>query len=218
MSDQRRVGAYPEAARALLRDTVIDAVHHLVRDRGWANTTMADVARVAGVSRQTVYNEFGSRGELAQAYVLWETERFVDEVSEAVRNHPHDIEAALTAAVEVFLRAAANDPLFKSAFLRDGDDSLLALLTTQGAPVLALATGQLSLLFAQLWPAVSAEDAELLTEQVVRLGISHAALPTAPVDVVAAGITRVLAPFAQEAVARATGGKSAQLGSSSSST
>ena len=35
---------------------------------------MAQIARTAGVSRQTLYNEFGSRPEFAEVYVLREAD------------------------------------------------------------------------------------------------------------------------------------------------
>ena len=191
---------YPQAARVLLRDTILDAVDRLVRDRGWASTTMSDVASSAGISRQTVYNEFGSRAELAQTYVLREAERFIEEVSEAVRANQSDPHAAVTAAVEVFLHGAADEPIFKSIIFRDGEDSMLALLTTRGGPVVRLATTQLSGLIGEVWPSVSETDAGLLTEFIVRLGISHAALPTAPPDITARRIARVLGPFIDAAI------------------
>jgi len=52
---------FSQAPAACLRDTVFDAVDDLVRERGWAATTMSDVAAAVGLSRQTLYNEFGSR-------------------------------------------------------------------------------------------------------------------------------------------------------------
>jgi len=58
---------YAEAAKALLRDTLFDAAGELLRHRGWSDLTMADVATAAGVSRQTLYKEFGSRPAFAQA-------------------------------------------------------------------------------------------------------------------------------------------------------
>jgi AcrR family transcriptional regulator len=85
----------------LLRNTILDAVNRLVRDRGGASTTMSDVASSAGISRQTVYNEFGTRADLAQAYVLQQAGRFVEEVSQAIRTNRRDPHAAVTAAVEV---------------------------------------------------------------------------------------------------------------------
>ncbi|HZU48205.1 MAG TPA: helix-turn-helix domain-containing protein, partial [Mycobacterium sp.] len=61
---------YAEASRALLRDSVLDAMRELLLTRDWSAITLADVARAAGISRQTIYNEFGSRQGLAQGYAL----------------------------------------------------------------------------------------------------------------------------------------------------
>jgi len=57
---------YAEASRTLLRDTVLRATDALLVDHCWREVTMAQVARASGVSRQTLYNEFGNRAELAQ--------------------------------------------------------------------------------------------------------------------------------------------------------
>src|ERR1700722_3127505 len=98
---------YPLAARELLRDTLLDAAHDEIERRSWAEITMADVARRAGVSRQTLYKEFGSREQFAQALVLREGDRLLRAVEEAVLARLEDPAAALSAAFEVFLSAAA---------------------------------------------------------------------------------------------------------------
>src|SRR5919106_108122 len=75
---------------------------------------MAEVALAAGVSRQTLYNAFGSRQEVDQAYVMREAERFVDAVADAIRSRPEDPRGARRAALEIFLGAgvpaAGDDP------------------------------------------------------------------------------------------------------------
>lgn len=75
MAPARERIPYSLAARELLRNTLLDAACDELQDRRWANITMADIARSAGVSRQTLYKEFGSRDEFAQALVLREAER-----------------------------------------------------------------------------------------------------------------------------------------------
>ena len=72
---------------------------------------MGDIAAAAGVSRQTLYKEFGSRDEFAQAFVMREVDRFLAAVEAAVREHLDDPPTALSAAFDVFLTAAAEDPL-----------------------------------------------------------------------------------------------------------
>src|SRR5438270_4610939 len=83
MTDQPVRLPYQTAARNLLYETIMTAVDDLVRSRGWSATTMSDVAGAAGVSRQTLYNEFGSRSALVEAYVTREIEQLIAEVTEA---------------------------------------------------------------------------------------------------------------------------------------
>ncbi|MCW3017217.1 MAG: Transcriptional regulator, TetR family [Solirubrobacterales bacterium] len=184
-----------EATRGLLRARVLDAVDDLLRQRPWASSSMADIARVGGVSRQTVYNEFGSREALAQEYVLRETDRFLATVQQAVLDHRDDPRAAVAAAFDVFLTAAADRPLIRAIASGDGSDELLALVTTDGGPVLAIATERLAGVMQTGWPGVALEETRLVAECVVRLAISHAALPSGPADLTAASVARLLGPY-----------------------
>lgn len=193
---------YPVAQRRLLHDTVLDAVGELLRDRGWGAVKMADVAKVAGVSRQTLYNEFGSRGDLAQAFVLREADVFVDAIKAAVDAQRDDPVAALAAAFEVFLTAAEGDPFIRALLGGEGADELLPLVTTQGAPVLERATERLGAFLLEGWPQLGAAEAALLAETVVRLAISHAALPTAPAAEAGPGIARLLGPYVEQILDR----------------
>ena len=190
--------------RDTIRATVLDVVREQLRSRTWAEVKMGEVAKLAGVSRQTVYNEFGSRGELAQAFVLREVDHFVDAVQEAVVANRDEPVAALGAAFEVFLTAAAEDPLVR-ALLGGGADELLPLVTTQGAPVVERATVRLTALLAEGWPELDRADAGLLAEAVVRLAISYAALPESPAGMDGEAIARLLGPFVDRALAAARG-------------
>ena len=192
---------FPVAARDLLRTTVLDAVREQLRTKPWAEVKMADVAKLAGVSRQTLYNEFGSRGELAQAFVLREADLFLDAVRTAVTSNRDDPVAALAAAFEVFLTAAADDPLVRSLLGGGaGADELLPLVTTQGAPVVERATTRLSAFLQEGWPEIDPAKTTLLAETVVRLAISYAALPAGPAAMTGAAIAELLGPFVREAL------------------
>jgi AcrR family transcriptional regulator len=194
---------YPVAARELLRNTLLDAARQLLQDRAWADVTMAAVAQAAGVSRQTLYNEFGSRDEFAMAFVMREGDRFLVAVEQAVHEHLDDPNAALEAAFDVFLTAAANDPLVRTIVFGGDEGSLLPLVTTQGQPVVERAAERLAGVMTSGWPQVAAEDAELLAESLVRLAISYAALPNGPAQMRAASVTRLLGPFLERALASA---------------
>jgi AcrR family transcriptional regulator len=192
---------YPEAARTLLRTTVIAAVDDLVRSRGWSATTMSDVAAAAGVSRQTLYNEFGSRPALVEAYVASEIEKLIADVTAAVHAHADDAHEALRSAFELFLRLASDEPVVKAIVADAEPGELIRLLTGLGQ---AIAVERVAVLIPQVWPQVGPADAELLAESLVRLAISHALVPTSqPPDAVARDVGRMLAPFVDQVLAGA---------------
>lgn len=196
-----QVRPYSVAARELLRSTLLDAVRDQLRTRAWAEVTMADVARAAGVSRQTVYNEFGSRPALAQAYVLCEADRFLATIEDAVRRHFDDPIRAMTAAFEVFLAAADGDPLVRALISSEGGEELLPLVTTHGHQVHDRATAHLASFLAEGWPTLTPAQARLLADAVVRLAISHATLPSGSSRETAHSIGELLGPFVERALA-----------------
>jgi AcrR family transcriptional regulator len=186
---------YSLAARQLLRDTLLDAARDELAQRRWSNITMADIARSAGVSRQTLYKEFGSRDEFAQALVLREAERFLSAVEDAVRAHVDDPATALSAAFDVFLTAAAENPLIRTIVSGEGSEGLLVLFTTQGERLVGAAADRLTAIMLEGWPLMRRSDAELLSEALVRLAISYAALPRGPASMTAEHVATLLGPY-----------------------
>jgi AcrR family transcriptional regulator len=186
---------YPVAARELLRSSLLDAARDELRQRRWADVTMADVALAAGVSRQTLYKEFGSREEFAQALVLREADGLLDAVEQAMRDNRDQSALALAAAFDVYLTAAAENPLIRAVVDGDGAAELLTLLTTHGEPLLERSSQRLTALLHAGWPLMDEDDAELLSECLVRLAISYAALPKGPASMSAASVARLLGPY-----------------------
>src|SRR5690606_13349312 len=62
-----------EALMPAARESLLDAAYAALARRPWSAVRMVDVAAAAGVSRQTLYNEFGSKDGLARALVRRET-------------------------------------------------------------------------------------------------------------------------------------------------
>jgi AcrR family transcriptional regulator len=193
---------YSLAARELLRNTLLDAACDELDGRRWNDVTMADIARSAGVSRQTLYKEFGSRDEFAQALVLREAERFLISVRDAVGAHLDDPATALSAAFDVFLTAAAENPLIRTIVHGDGAEGLLVLFTTHGEPLVAGAAERLTGIIVDGWPLVKRRDAELLSECLVRLAISYAALPKGPASMTADSVATLLGPYIEHLLGR----------------
>jgi AcrR family transcriptional regulator len=191
---------YPQAARRLLRETLLAAARDEVQQRAWSEITMAEIAAAAGVSRQTLYKEFGSRDEFAQALVIHEGERFLDAVDAAVREHLDDPRAAVRAALETFLYTAGEDPLVRLLLSDDGTAGLLPLVTTQGMPVVQWATARLTATIEQGWPQAPPRKARLLAETLVRLAISHVTAPGDAPETTAKQTGELLGPFIDEAL------------------
>jgi AcrR family transcriptional regulator len=192
---------YPVAARRLLRETLFGAAREHLQQRAWSEITMADIAGAAGVSRQTLYKEFGSRNEFAQAFVIREGERFFEGVEAAVREHVDDPHAAVAAALGVFLRTTGEDPLVRVLL---SDDGMLPFVTTQGMPVVQWASGRLTAVIEECWPQAKGGDANLLAESLVRLAISYVTAPNDSPEATAAQAGELLGPFIDRALALPT--------------
>ena len=199
-AEQPPAKPYRVAARELLRSTLLDAARGLLGDRPWAQISMAEVARAAGVSRQTLYKEFGSRDEFAQAFVIREGARFLDDVERAIAAHLDDPSAAVAAGLEVFLTAAAEDPLVALLLADDGTGGMLPLITTQSRPVLLWASTRLGEAMHAGWPHARDDDVELLADTFVRLAISYVTMPRdSPADAAGAAAL-LLAPYLERAM------------------
>jgi len=191
---------YPQAARELLRETLFGAARDQLEHRSWSEITMSDIAGAAGVSRQTLYKEFGSRDEFAQAFVIHEGERFLDAVDAAVREHLDDPRAAVGAALGVFLRSAGEDPLVRILLSDDGTGGMLPFVTTQGMPVVYWATARLTETIEAGWPQAPPEKVRLLAESLVRLAISYITASSEAPETTAVRAGELLGPFIDEAL------------------
>ena len=191
---------YPEAAKALLRETLFGAARDELQHRAWSEITMSKIAGAAGVSRQTLYKEFGSRDEFGQAFVIQEGERFLDAVDAAVLEHRDDPRAAVGAALKTFLRAAGEDPLVRILLSDDGTGGMLPFVTTQGMPVVQWATARLTATIEAGWPQAPAAKVKLLAESLVRLAISYVTAPSDSPEKTATLAGELLGPFIDDAL------------------
>ena len=123
-----------------LRGRIVAAASELTTEEGWAAVTMARLAERVGVSRQTVYNEVGSKPALAEAMILAELERFLSVVGAAFDAHPDDMVAAIRAAVRSVLELAEGNPLLHAVVsaTHGADTELLPLLTTHADSLLGV--------------------------------------------------------------------------------
>jgi AcrR family transcriptional regulator len=188
---------YAEASRVLLRDSILDGMRELLLTRDWSSITLSDVAKAAGISRQTIYNEFGSRQGLAQNYALRLADRLVDQIEDAIGGNVGDIYAAFLQGFRDFFAESASDPLVISLLTGTTKPDLLQLITTDSAPIITRCSARLTETFMDSWVRTSEEDAGVLARAIVRLAMSYVSMPPEADHDVARDLARLMTPFAE---------------------
>jgi AcrR family transcriptional regulator len=100
------------------RETLLEAAHTAVGAQPWAGVRMVDVANAAGVSRQTLYNEFGTKEGLGAALVGRLVDGFVEGAARAAAEGGRggaDPAASCAAAAAWMLRTARDEPIVRAA-------------------------------------------------------------------------------------------------------
>lgn len=187
-------GSVPESIEQRLLDAAVEAatIH------GITKLSMGDVARRAGLSRQTLYRYFPSKDALVAAVVGAETTTLIEQVVGAAIS-VDDPRASLEAALGTAFRLLRDHPLL-DRLLRTEPESLLPLLTTDGSPAMVQVRTVVELLVAERSPAAVADDPVALrrfADVLTRLIISYAvSAPDDPPEVVAHYLSMFLIPDA----------------------
>jgi len=95
------------------RESLLDAAAAALARRAWSAVRMVDVAAAAGVSRQTLYNEFGSKNGRARALVRREADDYLAGVDRALAGSAEPPER-LAATAEWTASAARGNPLVRA--------------------------------------------------------------------------------------------------------
>jgi len=171
---------FRETVRTMLRDRLLDAAAAAFREEGWRRLTMAKIADRAGVSRQTVYNEFGGKQQMAEQLIMRELETFLAIVRERFEAEA-DFVTAVRSAVEGALVTAERNALLRSVLESDqnGDADLLPFIV-QSQWLVDRATAFLVDLVAGRFPEppIPADRLVVALESVVRLVLSHITRPS----------------------------------------
>ncbi|MFF9807580.1 TetR/AcrR family transcriptional regulator [Streptomyces coeruleorubidus] len=129
------------------RESLLDAAYAALARRPWSAVRMVDVAAAAGVSRQTLYNEFGSKDGLARALVRREADGYLAGVDRALTGHS-DLSDRLTATAEWISSAARENALVRAMLTgcwseRLPSPALSAVPSTSAVPAQRRADGPL---------------------------------------------------------------------------
>jgi len=118
----------PRGAHAT-RSRILDAATSLIVENGYQSISLEDIAEKAGVSRRTIYDQFGSKRGVLEGIVNRMAEEGLPELLTAVSQSKDPVEALRKAVplsvaftdrnvkiVLVFYAQAINDPDFRSVW------------------------------------------------------------------------------------------------------
>jgi AcrR family transcriptional regulator len=163
-----------------MRERIVDAAVALTTHTGWSAVTMGAIAQRVGVSRQTVYNEVGTKEGLAEAMILGELDRFLGVVGRAFDEHPDDLVDAIRAASYGVLELAQGNRLLHAVVsaTHGADTELLPLLTTHAESLLAAAKVVVAERLAPYSLALDGRRLDAAIDMVVRVVLSHVMQPS----------------------------------------
>ncbi|WP_408897851.1 TetR family transcriptional regulator [Nocardioides sp. R1-1] len=179
------------------RTAVFAALRSLLLERPWGDLTLEAVARDAGVSRQTLYNAFGSRSGLAQAYTVHLADALCALIAETLTTHADDPRRGLEEALRMFLETAAEDPLIARVRAGEAHHDLVRIVTTDAGPLLVRVAGLLEEAARVAWPGTDPAHHAPLARTLARLALSYVTTPPEYDDgpaTIAADLADLLAP------------------------
>ena len=175
------VGSSAPVVVGRLRDRLCDAAVGVITSEGWARVTMARLADEVGVSRQTVYNEIGTKADLAEAVVLRELDRFLAGVVRSFDENPTVLIQAIRDSARWVLKYAQDNALLHAVVsaTHGADTELLPLLTTHAEPLLVGAKAVIRERIVGYRIELEPHQLDASIDMVVRLVLSHVMQPSA---------------------------------------
>lgn len=190
---------YHDAVKALRGAAILDALRDLLVERDWTQVTVAQVAQKSGMSRQTIYKEFGSRTGLLQAYALRIASGVIAGVAEQkLDEHTGDVHASFVAGFERYFSAIGADPLVQSITSSDANAELVAKLAEYGEIFVDSAVIALANVYRTSWLALG-DASDVLALGVVRVALSYLTAPPADAHASAEKLARLFVPYVEAA-------------------
>jgi AcrR family transcriptional regulator len=174
-----RSAAAPPAEAPTTHERVVAAAAALTLEVGWAGVTMGKLADRVGVSRQTVYNEVGSKPQLAEEMVLAELAKFLSVVDTAFDRHPEALVDAIREAARGVLELARTNALLQAVVSASygAETELLPLLTTRNDALVLAATETVRARVRDYPLVIDDRLLDAAIDMVVRLVLSHVVHP-----------------------------------------
>ncbi|MFZ3500248.1 TetR/AcrR family transcriptional regulator [Streptomyces sp. 5.8] len=185
------------------RESLLEAAGAALAERPWPAVRMIDVAAAAGVSRQTLYNEFAGKTGLGHALVRRDAAWYLDGVDRALTSVGAPAER-LAAVAEWTVRAGRERPLARALLTGCWNGNLPVPAGRGVRPGLpALGPAELIRGVRERADAVfGAQEGAQRCELAVRLALSYLIAPAEPPGPGRAGLIRLLSGTSPRAGAR----------------
>ncbi|MCY0927862.1 TetR/AcrR family transcriptional regulator [Streptomyces sp. H27-H1] len=189
------------------RESLLEAAGAALAARPWPAVRMIEVAAAAGVSRQTLYNEFAGKTGLGHALVRRDAAWYLDGVDRALASSGALAER-LAAVVEWTVRAGRERPLARALLTGCWNGNLPVPAgrgLRPGLPALGpaeLIRGVRERADAAFGAATGGQEGAQRCELAVRLALSYLIAPAEPSGPGHAGLLRVLTVTSPRAGAR----------------
>lgn len=179
------------SAPPTVRERLLDAAVEAASLHGLTRLSVGDVAKRAGLSRQTLYKHFASKDDLVAQAVLRETGTMVEEVVEAADRYDEP-RASLEAGILTTLRLAREHPLL-DRLVRTEPEALLPMLVGEGGPVPMAVRSVVEQIIDRRLPGLTPVEVRRAADMLSRVLVSYVvSAPDDPPEVVAAFIAAVV--------------------------
>ncbi|WP_154402867.1 TetR family transcriptional regulator [Nocardioides speluncae] len=174
-----RNSSFRAKVHEMLRTSILDAAFERLSAADWSDVRISDIAADVGVSRQTVYNEFGAKDQLAQAVMLREVGRFVDGIVHEFDRTP-DLPTAVEHALDFVLASGAKHPVLRRMVAEARSSTTataLPMLTMDADTLLIPLRKMLGDACLERWQ-LEPHAFNLSLDMIIRVSISHLVMPS----------------------------------------
>lgn len=170
------------AFRQAVRERAFAAALERLQDEGWNQLRISQIAKDIGVSRPTIYAEFGTKQEFGQALLERETIRVLGEFSGTLEANKNNPEKALEKAFAKAIELGRTSPLVPAILNPnygpvDPDSSPYGFVTEGLLPLIAASSYTLAAWIKEIYPNTSDTEIKECTDVLARLTLSHIMTP-----------------------------------------
>lgn len=172
--------SFKDRMHGLLRASILDAAWARAAETPWSQVRIADIAEDVGVSRQTIYNEFGTKEQLSLAVFERELERFLGEL-EQVLEEAETFPEGLGRSLHWMLEETSDHRLLGRmvADARNGvSEGLLPILTVRADFIILPVRSRVVGYVLERWPDADRASCEVVIDLFTRFIIGQIVTPT----------------------------------------